>query len=140
MDERDGRFQERDVKPRGLWVLHGVVGPAKIQRRHRQTRPCQYPNPSKAAAPPTRIPAALCSPCATYRWVTQRVHAEDVRRTSHEHLAVSQCYGIDLYAMCYASSKMPGRESETFEARAKATPGGVKPSRVSLKHFAPSCV
>ena len=87
------------------------------------------------------------------------MHAEDVRRTSHEHLAVSQCYGIDLYAMCYASSKMPGRESETFEARAKATcatihrdvfdellplpeagatdcsPGGLKPSRVSLEAF-----
>jgi hypothetical protein len=33
------------------------------------------------------------------------VHAEDVRRTSHEHLAVSQCYGIDLCVMCHTSSK-----------------------------------
>jgi hypothetical protein len=77
-----------------------------------------------------------CSPlslCYIPVGQTQRVHAEDFRHTSYVHLAVSQCYGIDLCVMCHAFSRMPGRESETFEARAKAT---VRPSiATSLMSF-----
>jgi hypothetical protein len=84
-----------------LGLAHGVVELTKIQRRPRRDKVAASTRiPAKAAAPPTRIPAALALPLC-YRPVghTQRVHAEDVRRTSHEHLAVSQCYGIDLCAM-----------------------------------------